>query len=264
MDTDPSHDTRDYLAHNRDDWNARSAEYQRAHADQLPTDGAMWGVWSLPEHQLGLLGEVDGKDVVELGCGGAQFSLSLARRGARCTGVDLSEEQLAYAARMIDAVEAELGARPSVELVHANAEATGLPAAAFDIAFCDHGASVFADPLRWIPEAARLVRPGGLLAFSLGTPMLECCWPIGAERAGTQLVRPYFGMHRIDDAQTLFMLPYGEWIRLLVRSGFDVVDLVETRPPAGVEETTYRGPEEVAWSRQWPAEMIWVARRRAS
>jgi SAM-dependent methyltransferase len=146
-------------------------------------------------------------------------------------------------------------------LVHASAEAVPLPDASFDIVFCDHGAMTFADPYRTVPEVARLLRPGGLFAFSHGSPILSIAWAADAERAGDRLVVDYFGMHRFDyDDSIDFNLPYGEWIRLFRANGFVVEDLIEPRPAADAT-STYRDEIERDWSRRWPAEAIWRLRR---
>lgn len=243
-------------------WDDYAPVYQREHAHQLPIDEPCWSVWRLPETEVGALGDYRDRDVVELGGGAAQFSISLARRGARCTSVDISAEQHVLATGLLDRVEALDGERPSVRLVHRDAGSTGLDDASFDIAFSDYGASMFADPFEWVPEAARLLRPGGRLAFSAITPVLECCWPEQIGTTTNELVKDYFGLHRVEDRAVYYNLPYGEWIRLFRRSGLEVVDLIETRPPEGVTETAYRSPNQVAWARRWPAEMIWVLDRR--
>ena len=105
------------------------------------------------------LGDVSGLDVVELGCGTAYFSAQLAYRGARPVGVDPTPAQLATARRMMEA------AGVSFPLVEAPAERVPLPDASFDLAVSEFGASLWADPALWIPEAARLLRPNGRLVF---------------------------------------------------------------------------------------------------
>src|SRR5207302_1777482 len=93
-----------------------------------------WGVWNTPESELNVLPDVRGKDVVELGCGTAYVGAWLKRRGARrVVGVDISPAQLATARRMNE--KTGLG----LELVEANAEATGLPAGSFDLAVSESG-----------------------------------------------------------------------------------------------------------------------------
>jgi hypothetical protein len=82
--------------------------------------------------------------------------------------------------------------------------------------------------------------------------------------AGDRLLHDYFGMHRFewpDDGSVEFHLGHGDMIRLLRSSGFEVVDLVEIRPPEG---STTRFPyTTLEWSRRWPCEEVWIARRRA-
>ena len=247
----------DHEARNQDYWNAHADEYQAEHGAQLAVKGAAWGIWQIPEDELLVLGDVSGRDVVELGCGAAQWSIVLAQRGARPVGVDLSEEQLAHARRLMD----EAGV--DVPLVHASAEAVPLPDASFDIAFCDHGAFTFGDPYRTVPEAARLLRDGGLLAFNMSTPLVEICWPPDADEMTDRLTLDYFGLHQIATGESdhaEFNLPYGEWIRLFRRSGFVVEDLVELRPaPDAV--STYRSEHARDWARRWPMEHIWKLRR---
>jgi ubiquinone/menaquinone biosynthesis C-methylase UbiE len=125
---------------NRLDWNRSNDDYQRLHRRVLTDTAMAWGVWRIPEAELDVLGEVSGLDVLELGCGAAQWSIALAALGARTVGIDLSERQLAHAAR--DADEA----RVEIALVHGNAERLPLADGSFDIVFCDHGAVCFASP----------------------------------------------------------------------------------------------------------------------
>jgi SAM-dependent methyltransferase len=128
------------------------------------------GVWSYPESELQLLGDVADRDVLEYGCGGAQWSISLAKRGARCTGLDNSQRQLDYARAAVTA------ARADVRLVHAAAETPPFPDGSFDVVFCDHGAFSFTAPEQTIPQAARLLRSGGILAFSVAHRSAKSAW----------------------------------------------------------------------------------------
>ena len=196
--------------------------------------------------------------LLELGCGAAQWSITLARWGAHPIGLDLSLRQLDHAASLMEAAGFDL------PLIHGSAEAVPLPDASLDIIFCDHGAMVFADPYVTVPETARLLREGGLLAFSMHTPIAETCWPAGSDEPVERLANDYFGMHRVDlgDADHAeFQLPYGEWLRLFARNGFVVEDLVELRPHPDAT-STYYGEEARAWARRWPLEHIWKVRRR--
>ncbi len=245
-----------HAARNQASWDAYSDEYQARHGGQLADSGGLaWGTSQIPESDLCILGDVEDRDILELGCGAAQWSIALARAAARPVGLDLSARQLEHAGRLMAEAAVDF------PLVHGSAEAVPYPNASFDIVFCDHGAMSFADPYRTVPEVARLLRPGGLFAFSHGSPLATICWPPGAERIGDRLAMDYFGMHQFEDEDEIsFQLPYGEWIRLFRANGFIVEDLVEPRPPEGAT-STYRDAEALAWARRWPSECIWRLRR---
>src|SRR5262249_49497681 len=201
--------------------------------------------WQLPDSELGILGDIAGKDVLEFGCGAAQWSILLSGRGARVVALDNSRRQLEHARELM----AEAGG--DFPLIHARAEAVPPPHSTFAVVFCDPGAMPFCDPYLTVLEASRLLRPGGLLAFSHSTPFVTCCWT--DDGTARQLVSPYFGLHRIDDVPSEpveFNLPYGEWIRLFREHGFRVEALVEVQPPAGAQ-TTYRTAHATDWARCW-------------
>jgi ubiquinone/menaquinone biosynthesis C-methylase UbiE len=242
-----------YLERNRAAWAEWSKNFAR-HAEQLwPQEEITWGQCRVPEAKLNLLGDVTEKDVVELGCGTAYFSSWLARRGARPIGVDLTPSQLETARRM--------QARHGIEfpLIEANAENVPLPDASFDLAISEYGASIWCDPYRWIPEAARLLRAEGDLVFLRYSTLVVLCLPPEGS-ASDRLARNQFGLHRVDrvrDSSTEFHLAHGEWIRLLRANGFTVESLVELAPEPGGGESDQRVPVE--WARRWPMEEIWKA-----
>ncbi len=257
--SDPAPGPNDLTEHarrNQASWDASSDAYQAEHGQQLADSrGMAWGTWQVQESELKVLGDVVGRDILEFGCGAAQWSIALALAGARPVGIDLSARQLEHARRL----QAEVGV--SFPLIHASAESVPLPDATFDIVFCDHGAMSFADPYRTVPEAARLLRLGGLLAFSHEAPILSICWPLDADHPGEVLVNDYFGMHAMDDGEDVsFQLPHGEWIRLFRANGFAIEDLIEIRPDADAT-SSYRNEQERDWSRRWPGEEIWRVRK---
>lgn len=217
-----------------------------------------WGIWAIPEAELGLLTEdLEGADTIELGCGTGYVSAWLARRGARPIGIDNSEQQISTARRL----QAEHGI--DFPIVHGNAEELPYPDESFDLAISEYGASIWADPYRWVPEAARVLRPGGRLIFLVNGFVLALCMEEQEAPATTTLQRPYFGMHRKDwddDGSTNFFLGYGDWIRLLHANGFEVEDLIELQAPQ--DATTSFGFVDADWARRWPSEEIWKARKR--
>ncbi len=238
-------------------WTAQAPSYAERGRRNWATAEPNWGIYAIPEAEIGALPDVDGLDVVELGCGTAYWSAWLARRGARPVGVDLTEAQLATARECQAEHELEF------PLIHASAEDVPLPDASFDLAFSEYGASLWCEPRRWLREAARLLRPGGRLVFLTNTPLLMLCTPPSGERASERLERDQFGMYAFEwpgEEGIEFHLPHGEMIRVLAESGFAVEALHELQRPEGAEDTHYDfvTPE---WSRRWPCEEIWRARR---
>jgi len=237
-------------------WDAQAASYMER-SGAFIAKGLAWGVWQIPEAELNVLGDVSGKDMLELGCGAAEWSRALARLGARPVALDLSGERVAQARAALEAEGLDF------PLLQASALAVPYPDASFDFAISEYGACLWADPQRWVPEAARLLRPGGRLVFLTNSFLLTLCMPPEDGVAATErLLRPAFGMYRIDwpgNSGVEFHLSHGDWIRLLRRSGFEVEDLIEVRPAVGAVS---RYPfVTVEWARQWPCEEVWKARK---
>jgi SAM-dependent methyltransferase len=252
----------DYLERNRAVWTKANEEYTDARAREAwAAEDITWGMFGPSDSELGVLGDVAGRDVIELGCGTAYFGSWLARRGARVTGIDLTPAQLETARRMSE----ETGI--AMELLKANAEDVPLPDASFDLAISEYGASIWCDPYQWIPEAARLLRPGGELVFLCNSPLSVLCSPDTPDgKVGDRLLRPQFGMHRFDwegqDEGVDFHLGHGDMLRLLRDSGFDVLGLWEIQASESAEDHRYYDFVSAEWARKWPAEEIWKARRR--
>jgi SAM-dependent methyltransferase len=249
----------DDLERNVAAWTKANAEYTDASAASAwASEDISWGMFHVPESELNVLGDVAGLDCVELGCGTAYISAWLAKRGARAVGVDPTPAQLATARRLMD----ETGIR--FELVEAAGESVPLPDASFDLAHSEHGAVTWADPYRWIPEAYRLLRPGGRLVFLHTTPLAHVCFPpVGP--VTEQLQTPYFGLGRTEwpgDDSVEYQLTHGDWLALLRDTGFEVERLVELQASPEAATHSYYSGFSVEWARKWPAEEIWVARKR--
>lgn len=250
----------EHVARNRAYWDEQAADYVAGGERNWAADEPSWGIWGIPESQAPLIpSSLLDRDAIELGCGTAYVSAWLARRGARVVGIDNSPKQLDTARRLQDEHDLHF------PLLLGNAEEVPYPDGSFDFAISEYGAALWADPRRWIPEAARLLRPGGELVFLTNGFISILCMPdYESEGPATdRLRRPYFERHRTewpDSDGVEFHLGYGDWIRLLRASGFDVTDLIELRPAEG---STTRYPWiSLEWARQWPSEEVWKARRR--
>lgn len=248
----------DSIARNRAQWGADAANWVESGRRNWARAEPEWGLWHIPESELGLLDGVEGAQVAELGCGTAYVSAWLARRGARPIAVDPTPAQL----RTARLLQEEFGI--SFPLVEAAGEHVPLRGDSFDLVISEYGAAIWADPYRWIPEAARLLRSGGELVFLGNSVLLTMCMPDEEDvPAGRALLRPQFGMYRLEWPEgpgVEFQISHGQTIRLLRANGFEVEDLLELRP--GPDATTRFPYVSHEWARQWPSEEVWRARRR--
>ena len=248
----------DHVTTNRAAWNELARDYARSAECQWAGDPT-WGIFAIPDTRVGLLpGDLRGTAVVELGCGTGYVSAWCHRRGASVVGLDNSPAQLATAAEM----QRRFG--QAFPLVLADAERAPLADASFDLAISEYGAAIWCDPHKWIPEAARLLRPGGRLIFLGSSALLMlCAHDFDDIPATPQLRRPQRGMGRFDwpDTEGIeFHVSHGEMIRILRDAGLEVLDLIELY--SGADDTTSYGFVDASWASRWPAEEVWVARRR--
>ena len=252
-------DASDHVARNREAWDRMAADYVDHGRHSWASDTVTWGIFSVPEPHVGMFPpDLAGMDVVELGCGTAYVSAWMARRGARPVGIDNSPAQLETARRF----QTEFGL--DFPLLLGDAERTPFPDASFDFAISEYGAAIWCDPYRWIPEAARILRPGGRLAFLGNSVLLMLATVSDDDEAPVSecLERPLFGMHRFawQDGAVEFHLPHGKMMRLLHDSGFEIEALVEVEIPEDATTTyPFVTPD---WARRWPAEEVWQARKR--
>ncbi|WP_020580121.1 class I SAM-dependent methyltransferase [Actinopolymorpha alba] len=248
-------DLPEHVRRNREVWDTRHGAWFGAKARAQWAAEPHWGIWATPQSELPVLpDDLAGKDLIELGCGTGYVSAWAARAGARPVGIDNSEHQLATARQM----QQEFGV--SFPLLHGNAESVPCPDASFDVAISEHGAVSWCDPYAWIPEAARLLRPGGELIFLRDSTLLALCVPDEGP-AGRTLLREQAGMRRIDnsDGSVNFSLPHGPMVRLLRDSGFLLEDLIEVYAPENA--STDFDYVDLEWARQWPSAEVWKARR---
>lgn len=253
-------DLPDYIGINREKWDTEAANWVPAGERLWAADEPEWGIWGIPEKTLRMLPEeMAGLDAIELGCGTGYVSAWMSRRGARVTAIDNSERQLDTARRLQQKHGLEF------PLLHGFAESVPLPDASVDFAISEYGAAIWADPYKWIPEAFRLLRPGGQLVFLGSSPLSIVCSPPEGGDAITskRLEQPYFGMYKIcweDPKDGIeFQLPVSEWFRLFRQTGFEVVDYLEPRPEQSGDKTAFFTTR--SWAYQFPSEQVWKVRK---
>ncbi len=247
----------DHVQENRRYWDAMAEDWVAAGEQSWAQSEPSWGIWGLPEAELMLLPEsMADQEAIELGCGTGYVSAWMYRRGARVVGIDNSAAQLATAARLAAAHQVPL------QLIHGNAEQVPLPDASFDFAISEYGAAIWCDPALWIPEAHRLLRPGGRLTFLGCHPLVALTTPASGDVCDDRLHRPYFGLHRldwreveIDPGGVEFNLPMSGWLKLFRETGFQVLDYQELKAPDGPGEDRFQVTRR--WAQQWPSEQVW-------
>jgi len=253
----------DHVAINRDYWNGMAQDWVAAGERAWASDTVSWGNWSLPEAELRLLPEdMTGMAAIELGCGTGYVSAWMARRGAKVTGIDMSAEQLSTARRLM--VDHDL----DITFIEGNAEATGLPDGSFDFAISEYGAAIWCDPEVWLPEAHRLLKPGGTLVFLGNHPMTLITAPPSGAASERMLHRPYRGLGRVDWTEVEidpggveFNRTMSDWMALFDRVGFDVIRYQELYAPDTAKGERYAIHAD--WAKDFPAEQAWSLRRRS-
>jgi SAM-dependent methyltransferase len=253
----------EHVAVNRVHWDAQAPEWIAPAERNWVAAEPDWGIWGTPESTLRLLPEdMTGLDAIELGCGTAYVGSWMARRGARVVGIDNSEQQLDTARRLARAHGVEL------TLLHGNAETVPYEDGSFDFAISEYGAAIWCDPYVWIPEAHRLLRPGGALVFLGNTPLTQICTPLdGSVPCTERLERGYFSLHRLDWRDAVddpggieFNLPVSRWFRLFRETGFEVVDYIEIQAPEPGPEINFFVTAD--WAHRVPSEQVWKLRKR--
>jgi len=249
--------SRDHVVVNQAVWDQDAPNWvavgERLWAAELPE----WGNWGQSDAELHLLpDEMSGTDAIELGCGTGYVSGWMARRGARVTAIDVSPAQLATARRLAKAHGAD------ITFLKGNAEATGLPDAAFDFAISEYGAAIWCPPDLWLREAWRLLRPGGRLVFLGNHPLSLICSPLDGSPCDTTLHRPYVGMWgadwtgvEIDPSGICFNLTIAGWMDLFSKIGFTVVKYQEVYAPDWANDI--RGAVPADWAKSYPVEQVW-------
>jgi malonyl-CoA O-methyltransferase len=179
----------------------------------------------------GLIGEVGGLEVLDLGCGTGRHSLWLAARGAKVTAVDFSEGMLAEA-------RSKPGSGAVRFVVHDLHEPLPFPPASFDRVVCGLVLEHLDNLGGFFGEARRVLRPGGLAFLSAMHPAMflrgtqaQFTDPESGER-----VRPGSRPH-----------PLSDFVLAALRAGFAIRDLREDAPDAALAARFPRAAKYVGW-----------------
>ncbi|HEY0448594.1 class I SAM-dependent methyltransferase [Actinophytocola sp.] len=218
-------------------WDADADDYHVEHGEFLGVADFVWCPERLREADAHLLGDVAGRDVLEVGCGSAPCARWLSARGARVVGLDLSAGMLRYAAAAGEATGID------VPLVRANAERLPFATGSFDIACSAFGAVPFvADVAAVFREVARVLRPGGAWVFAVTHPM-RWIFPDDPGPNGLHVTGSYFDRTPYVEVDAEGRATYvehhrtlGDFVHALTGAGLTLLDLVEPTWPDELTE----------------------------
>ena len=216
----------------RKGWNIISKDYQSA--VRISLDDVHYGPISPGEKELKLFGEVKGKDILEIGCGGGQNAIVLAKWGARSAGLDISEEQIKYATVLARKQKVK------VQFYVGNMEGMNMfNEESFDIILSSCAIGYSENPEQVFNEVFRILRKDGLFVFCVTHPVAirgrvvryggRKFWGLGNYfYRGKRIwkwkikkkVAKFFGYGRT----------FGDYFNPLVNSGFVVERILEPRP----------------------------------
>src|SRR6478609_2795892 len=218
---------------NGPDWDRYADEYQATHGEFLGDAGFVWGPEGFTEADAGVLGDVAGRDVLEVGSGAGQCSRWIRSRGGHAYGLDLSFRQLQHSRRI------DIDSGLSVPSVLGTATALPFADDSFDVVFSSFGALQFVSDIETaVAETARVLRSGGRYAFSITHPT-RWMFPDDPEEPGLVASQSYWDRTpyvEIDDATGVVSYvehhrTLGDWVALLAGHGFVITDLLEPEWP---------------------------------
>ncbi len=247
---------------NRGWWDDNADLYQTEHGEYLGDARFLWCPEGVYEDEVGLLGPVAGRRVLEVGCGASQCARWLVKQGADVVGFDLSARQLEHARR----IDQELGGTP-VRLVQADATVLPFADGVFDVACSAFGAVPFvADSAAVMREVARVLRPGGRWVFAVPHPF-RWCLPDDPGEGGLVVRDSYFDrrpyVEQDDDGVATYVEHHrtiGDRVRELTGAGLVLRDLIEPEYPEGLGDR-WGGGWSALRGRLVPGTAIFVAER---
>jgi SAM-dependent methyltransferase len=223
---------------NRAWWDVEADDYYAEHGTFLGDDDFVWGPEGLREADAGLLGEVRGKRLLEIGAGAAQCSRYAARLAARVVATDISHGMLRQGLDLN--LRFTLASGLTVPLVQCDAASLPFGDGSFDTVFTSYGAVPFvADSAAVMAEAARVLRTGGRFVFSTTHP-IRWALPDDPGYPGLTVTSSYFDRTPYVEyestgsgAATYFEhhRTMGDRVRELTAAGLRLVDLVEPEWP---------------------------------
>ena len=201
---------------------------------RISLEDVHYGPLSAGESELKLLGEVRGKDVLEIGCGGGQNSIVLSKWGARSVGLDISEKQIEYARKLAKEEDTKVpfhvGDMQDLHIF--KDESFDAVLSSFAISYSDNVLGVFY-------EVSRVLREHGLFVFATSHPIIGTGRPIRYGGGRRWAISNYFEKRkrvwkwRTKDGVAEFyggQITIQDYFDMLTKAGFAVERIVEPEP----------------------------------
>lgn len=172
---------------------------------RIPTYDVYWGEFVASESRLGILGNVKGKRILEIGCGGAQNSIALERWGAEVCGVDLPRRQIHYGKKLAKGDKVQVG------LIVGDMERLPFKDETFDIVTTAISLLYAPDLNATVVEVNRVLVSNGCFTFSATHPIADGGKLVRIRGKSAVAVRNYFKrriLHWVDK------LPDGSKVRM--------------------------------------------------
>lgn len=239
-------------------WDHASETYLARRGDDVTS--VSYGNLAPSEDEVGLLGDLRGVRVLDLGCGGGHNAVACARAGANVVGVDLSATQLVAA----QALASEHGV--TVEWHHAGRlDLANVQDAPFDLLLAIQALPYVDDPAALLRSASTLLRPGGRAIVSLDHPMRDCFFDTEMEELVPYPTRSYFDIEPLvwkfapDLPMQSHHQPLGQWIAWVLEAGLTLERLIEAPAPQEMCDELWPEDSPLAPLRAIPHTAILVA-----
>ncbi len=241
-------------------WNQSSKDFQKT--AKMKLSDIHWGVHAPYEKELKLLGKIKGKKVIEVGCGGGQNSIALAKKGAKVTGIDLSKEQLKFAENLAKKE------RVKVNFIKGDFQKLSkyVKKESFDIALSSWAFQYSPDLNKLFKEVYKVLKKNGKFVFAMPHPFQDIIDPMEfKKKRRIKFERSYFDTGRYEEVGVVkgekrvfvgFHVKVSDIFNALVKAGFKVEKILE---PLSLEDSGFEYYYPKRLSKLVPATIVFKA-----
>ena len=230
-------------------WDEVSKGYQKD--SKIHTKSVHYGPYAPDENELKLLGNVKGKKILEIGCGGGQCSIAFSKQGAKCTGIDITKEQLKYAEKLAKKNKTK------INFIQGDIQTLkGIKSNSYDIVFSAFALQYIPNLTRCYKEIYRVLKRKGIFVFSFDHPFY-----FTINQKTHKISRSYFKIGKYEEMETwsddsrhkfvIYHRKISDIYNWLVSVGFFVEKIIEPLQLKG--QKAWRGGR---WDEIYPKELV--------